>query len=315
MTQSNNLSEEDFLKKHIQDLESSEKSNSNANMFDFVQQNQVNPNRVTDLQFLSFDIKELPCGKFYPQGTTLLIRAAQVREIQSYAMVDDNNFYDIVEKMNDMLQACVRVKYSDGKMGSYLDIKDQDRLYLVFLIRELTFQQGNALSVNVKCTCGSDNSIELVRKNFRFHEFDQKLDKFYDKSKSSFYFTTVNNKQFELTPPNIGLQKAFADFIIKENNEKRPPNLSFLKIIPFMLGGRTSITYEGIKVKLNEYESLDDISFQFLNAAVSKMSFGIKELLKNCHACGVEVRTEMSFPNGASGIFVVHDAFEAFIKE
>jgi hypothetical protein len=45
------------------------------------------------------------------------------------------------------------------------------------------------------------------------------------------------------------------------------------------------------------------------------MSFGIKELLKNCHACGVEVRTEMSFPNGASGIFVVHDAFEAFIKE
>ena len=313
---SGKLSEEDYLKKHIQEAEGgSEKANPNQSMFDFVAQNQANANRVTDLQFLTFDIKELPCGKFYPQGTTFLVRAAQVKEIQSYSMVDDNNFYDIVEKMNDMLQACIRVKYADGKMGTYLDIKDQDRLYLIFLIRELTFQQGNALTVNVKCTCGAENSVELVRSNFRFHEIDEKLDRFYDKGKSSFSFTTVNGKEFELTPPNIGLQKSFADYIIKENNEKRPPNLAFLKIIPFMLNCRTSITYEGIKVKLKEFEDLDDISFQFLNAAVSKMTFGVKELAKSCNACGVEVRTEMTFPNGASGIFVVHDAFETFIKK
>jgi hypothetical protein len=277
--------------------------------------NQTTGTRTTDLQFLSFDIKELPCGKFYPQGTTFMVRAAQVKEIQSYSMVDDNNFYDIVEKMNDMLQACVRVKYPDGKMGTYLDVKDQDRLYLIFLIRELTFQQGNALSVNVKCSCGTENSIELKRMNFKFHPIDEKLDSFYDRGKNSFFFTTINNKQFELTPPNIGLQKSFAEYIIKENNEKRTPNLAFLKIIPFMLNGRNTITYEGIKAKLVEFESLDDISFQFLNAAVGKMTFGVKELVKTCSSCGVEVHTDMSFPNGASSIFVVHDAFETFIKK
>ncbi len=37
-------------------------------------------------------------------------------------MVDDNNFYDIVEKMNGMLQSCIRVKYTDGKVGSYLEV-------------------------------------------------------------------------------------------------------------------------------------------------------------------------------------------------
>ena len=82
-----------------------------------------------------------------------------------------------------------------------------------------------------------------------------------------------------------------------------------------MLGGRSSITYEGIKSKLVEFESMDDISFQFLNAAVGKMTFGIKEISKNCPACGVEQKTEMSFPYGASGIFVVHGSFEKFIKE
>ena len=241
-----------------------------------------------------------------------MIRPAQVKEIQAYSMVDDNNFYDIVEKMNDMLQSCVRVKYPNGNISSYLDVKDQDRLYLVFAIRELTFQQGNSLAVTVQSGSG-DVQIELIRENFKFFESDEKLDKYLNKAKNCYIFQTKNGKEFELTPPNIGIQKAFTDYIIKENNENRTPNLAFLKIIPFMLEGRTSITYEGIKAKLKDFEQMDDISFQFLNAAVGKMTFGVKELVKVID--GQEVRAEMQFPNGASGIFVVHDAFEAFIKE
>ena len=81
-----------------------------------------------------------------------------------------------------------------------------------------------------------------------------------------------------------------------------------------MLGGRTNITYDGIKAKLIEFQNMSDPDFQFLNAAVGKMTFGIKELKKQCE-CGEEVHTDMQFPNGASGIFVIHDAFEAYIKE
>ncbi len=306
------MSEEEYLKKHLGQIENS--NNSTNSDIPFVTQPKVDTTRTTDLQFFNFDIKELPCGQFYPTGTIFMVRPAQVKEIQSYSMVDDNNFYDIVEKMNDILQACVRVKYSDGKMGSFIDIKDQDRLFLIFLIRELTFQQGNSLTVTTRCTCGNELNVELKRDHFVYHEIDEKLDRFFSPSTRSYHFSTVNGKEFELTPPNIGLQKSFTDYILKENNEKRTPNLSFLKIIPFMLSGRTSITYEGIKAKLKEFEEIDDISFQFLNAAVSKMTFGIKELKKKC-SCGEEVHTEMQFPNGASGIFVIHDAFEAYIKE
>lgn len=303
------MSEEDYLKQHLEGKESVNKVNPQ----DFIETNQIDNNTLSNLQYFSFDVKDLPCGRFYPTGTTLMVRPAQVREIQAYSMVDDNNFYDIVEKMNGMLQSCVRVKYPDGKVSSYLDIKDQDRLYIIFLIRELTFQQGSSLGVTVKGPSGEETQIELVRSNFRFHELDSKIDKYFNKSKNAFVFKTISNKEFELTPPNIGLQKAFTDYIIKENNENRPPNLAFLKIIPFMLNGRTTITYDGIKAKLQEFEQMDDISFQFLNAAVSKMTFGIKELVKEVD--GQEVRADMQFPNGASGIFVIHDAFEAFIKE
>lgn len=312
MSEQNKMSEEEYLKKHLGQIENS-KAPVNSDI-PFVEQPKIDSTRTTDLQYFNFDIKELPCGDFYPAGTVFMVRPAQVKEIQAYSMVDDQNFYDIVEKMNDILQSCVRIKYSDGRMGSYLDVKDQDRLFLIFLIRELTFQQGNSLTVTARCGCGNDIQLELKRDHFSFHQIDEKLDRYFSNSTRSYHFTTVNGKEFELTPPNIGLQKAFTDYILKENNEKRTPNLSFLKIIPFMLSGRTSITYEGIKSKLKEFEEIDDISFQFLNAAVSKMTFGIKELKKTC-SCGEEVHTDMQFPNGASGIFVIHDAFEAYIKE
>jgi hypothetical protein len=313
MSKEQEMSEEDYLKRHLSDLD----AGKNQNIFNdntTTQKPVVEGTKVSDLQYFNFDIRELPCGQFYPTGTLFMVRPAQVREIQAYSMVDDNNFYDIVEKMNDILQSCVRVKYSDGKIGSYLDIKDQDRLFLVFLIRELTFQAGNSLSVNAKCGCGEEVAIELSKDNFVFHDIDVKLEKFYNRNSGSYNFKTVNGKSFELTPPNIGLQKAFTEYIMKENNDKRNPNLAFLKIIPFMMNGRTSITYEGIKSKVKEFEEMDDISFQFLNAAVGKMTFGIKELKKMC-PCGEEVHTDMQFPNGASSIFVIHDAFEAYIKE
>lgn len=306
----NEMSEEDYLKRHLQDLDQGQKEASGD--IPFVESASVN--RTSDLQYFNMDIRELPCGQFYPTGTLFMVRPAQVREIQSYAMVDDNNFYDIVEKMNDMLQACVRIKFPDGKMGSYLEIKDQDRLFLVFLIRELTFQQGNALAVTTKCGCGTELKIELVRNNFHFHDMDEKLEKYFNIGTKTFQFKTVNGKFFELCPPNIGLQKAFTDYIVRENQEKRTPNLAFLKIIPFLMPGRTSITIDGVKSKVKEFEEMDDISFQFLNAAVGKMTIGISELKAICE-CGEEVRTDMQFPNGASGIFVVPDAFDAYIKE
>lgn len=307
MSEKIEMSEEDYLKKHIEETEKSVISAPKSQSKEF--------SRTEELQFFNFDVKDLPCGKFYTNGTMFAVRAAQVKEIQAYSMVDDNNYYDMIEKMNDMLQSCIRVKHANGEVGSFLDIKDPDRFYLIFLLRELTFEQGNMLSVNKKCTCGTENQLELKRENFKLILNNPLLDKYFVKNRNSFIFKLTNNEEFELAPPTIGIQKSFASYILRENNEGRPPELSFLKIIPFMLPGQTSISYEGIKSKLTEFQKMSEISFQFLNDVVSKMTFGIECISKQCVSCGMEVRSDMQFPNGASGIFVIHNAFEAFIKK
>ncbi len=305
--------EEEYLKKHLEGVEGKSQRAPSSPTKD-----PMDTTRVSDVDFIHFDVNQLPCGKFYPQGTLLMLRSAKVKEIQAYSMVDDTNFPDIVEKMNDMLQSCVKVKYANGELSSYQDIKDQDRMFLIFMIRELTFQKGNTLTVKSVCgDCGHENTLELTRSNFKFHELDEKMTKFYNKSRNCFLFETNYGKEFEITPPTIGIQKAFTNFIIRENAAGIKPNLAFLKIIPFMLNGANSIKYEEIKQRLTEFENIDDKSFQFLNSVVSKMTFGIKEIGKQCEneSCGLEIRTDMRFPTGASGVFVIHDAFEAFIKE
>jgi len=319
MSDKENLSEEDYLKKHLgnQDSNGNNQTNSDIPTSDYKQGEDSEGIKVSDLKYFSFSVDMLPCGKFYPSGSMLMIRPAEVVEIQAYSTVDDNNFYDVVEKMNGMLQSCVRIKFPDNKIGSYLELKDQDRLYTIFLIRELTFQKGNSLTVKVPSPCGNEEeemSIELVRDNFVFHEISDSLKKYFAPSNGTYNFKLTNKKSFELAPPTIGIQKSFSDYIIQETNADKKPNLAFLKIIPFLLANRTSISYEGIKAKLKDFKDMDEVSFQFLNSAVSKLSFGIKEL-KKISECGEEVRTPMKFPSGASSIFVVQDAFEAYLEE
>jgi len=307
------MSEEEYLRKHLESIDNQQPTK--ANIDDLSAAKPVIASKTSDLQYFHFDVKQMPCGEYYPSGTNVMVRPALVKEIQSYSMVDDNNFQDIVEKMNDIISSCVRLKFIDGRVGSYLDVKDQDRLYLVFQIRELTFQKGNSLAVTAKCSCNTEVSLEMKRANFVYHEFDKNLEKFFNKETRTFKFKLKNGKEYEMAPPTIGLQKAFTEYIINEHNSKRTPNLAFLKIIPFLLPNRSSITQDGIKSKLDEFEKMDEISFQFLNAAVNKMVFGIKELRMNCPSCGLEVRSEMVFPNGASGIFLVPDALTAYIQD
>jgi hypothetical protein len=312
MSGKQNLTPEDYLRIHLENLES--KPNTPPVVPPPLSASQTDYKKGNELHYFSFDIDEFPCSIFYPTGTLIQIRSAQVKEIQAYSMVDDNNPYDIIEKMNDILSSCVKIKYPNGQIGSYLELSDPDRLYCVFLIRELTFQKGTTLTTNVNCDCGKEVTIELIRQNFRNYNVDSKIEEYFDVNTASFRFELTNGKVYYLCPPTIGIRKAFTDYAIKENLEKRKPNLSFIKIFPFLLYDQPLINSDQLKSKLEEFNNLDDVSFQFLNQAVEKMNFGIEKLVKNCE-CGLEIHTDMTFPDGPSAIFIVHDAFDKFIKK
>jgi hypothetical protein len=262
------------------------------------------------LNYITVDLSALPAGAFYKPGTLVMIRAASVAEVQAYSAVDDNNFLDVTDKMNEMLGRCVRIKHPGGLVGTYKDLKDNDRLFLIFMIRELTFQKNSNLAKDVTCgNCKHEFKVQFRStpgpdspKTFVNYEMDPELEQFFNKQDRTFDFV-VGEKLWKLAPPCISLQEIFFKNIKDKVQSDKTPNVSFLKIIPFTLWDRKSITEEGIKAKEEEFKNLNMDTFLFLDEVVSKMLFGIKELRQSCPVCGEEVHTDMTFPKGASSIF------------
>lgn len=270
-------------------------------------------------EYMAVPLELLPCGLFYKTGTRISIRGAKVQEVQAYSVVDDNNYLDITEKMNQILSSCVKYVYANGMLGSYKDLRDGDRLFLIFMIRELTFPGGKNLSKDVTCSdCNTDFKMELratssdkVMKSFVNYEMPDKLAKFFDPQERVFVFT-IDGVDYKLAPPTIGIQEIFFGDIKSKVQGEKNPNVAFLKLASFLLHDRNKITEDGIKAKEQDFKRMDMKTFQILNQAVNQMLFGIKEMKNNCPSCGLEVHTDMSFPAGASTIFVIPDAFDEY---
>jgi hypothetical protein len=284
--------------------------------------NNKNEFKLSSLNYLNIDVNILPLGKFYKTGTQIKIRPATVAEVQAYSIVDNKNYIDMTEKMNQILSACVKYILPNGSFGSYKDIKDGDRLFLIFMIREITFQQGNSLAKDVQCkNCDHEFKIHLrstsnekYPKTFDFYEINEQLEKYFNPELRVFEFN-IDNEIFRIAPPTIGIQEIFfEDMKAKIQNDKKP-NLSFLKIMTCLLWDRNSITEEGLKKKEIEFKSLSMKTFQVLNKAVDLMTLGIKGLKQNCPLCGTEVHTDINFQGGASSIFAISDPFDELNNE
>ena len=288
-----------------------------------VDDDDLNYNDSDLLNYLSVDLNALPAGIFYKAGTKIMIRAAEVSEVQAYSAIVNENLVDVTEKMNEMLSRCVRVKFANGMVGSYKDIRDNDRIYLIFMIRELTFQKNINLAKDVKCDeCEHEFKIQYratptkdYPKTFVNFDIKDEMKPHFDTTERAFVFN-VNGKIWKLAPPTISLQEDFFNYIKKEVEEKRKPNVAFMKIIPYTLVHLRKITEDGIKAKEKEFKEMKDMDeFLFLNDAVSKMEFGIKELSVMCPSCGLEVHSDFTFPEGAANIFTIPNIFSKFTKK
>ena len=271
-------------------------------------------------EYSLIDINLLPGGRFYDEGTKISIRASKVAEIQAYSVVDDDNFVDITEKMNELLSRNVIFVYPDGKKGTYRDLKDADRMFVIFMIRELTFQGGNTLTKEVQCSnCNHEFSIPFRATSnndgpatFELYEPNPDIEKFWNKEHKC-YELVYEGVSWKLGAPTIGIQEDFYEEIKRNVQADKKPNVSFMKIMPFVLYDRNGITPEGVKAKMKDYAAMDDLTlFGGLNAIVNNMTLGIKGLTMTCSECGEEVHTELTFPSGASTLFELPNILDRF---
>lgn len=271
----------------------------------------INPNvKVSEADFVAIDAQMMPMRDFYPIGTMIMVRPLKTTEIQAYSLVTEN-IADVYDKLNNAFQSSVRVKYPNGEIKSYLDVKDGDRFYLAYKIRELTYSAAKVLTVKESCECGTETTIEYFTHNFNLLSIPEPLKEYYDSYKRCFVLP-VGNTVYEIAPPSIGIQRDITNYIAalaKKNKDKKTTiDLSFVKTVPFLIKGN-SISEKGIEAKIQEFKSMDRDDFNDLDNFITAIILGVDTIKGVCPSCDSEVHTSNLFPYGFKSLLTKPNPF------
>jgi hypothetical protein len=263
-------------------------------------------------------------GLFYPEGTQIAIRPAEVKEIRNYSTVDETDMLDLNTKLNMVLDACCRIKFPNEGLVDFRDLKQEDRFFVILAIRDLTFVKGEnriILTPNKKCNkngCENQTPIELRTGVLSNYKIDPKIMRYYSREKNKFIFPLKKiNKEVEMSVPSIGVMEAISRFVRNEIKNGGEVDESFIKIAPFYFENWRLLDNNYIRnsmVSLGSSWTKEEFSILFEMSELIKLGTEL-EVKIPCHVCGEgEVTAPITFPRGFRSLFVISDIFGELLR-
>jgi hypothetical protein len=248
-------------------------------------------------------------GLFYPSEARFFIRAASVKEIRHFSTINEQDPFSIDEALNEILKGCLMIRFP-GKQTTFKDLREEDRIFIILTIRELTFVKGeNRLVVKKNCgDCGHENEIEVNNQAFEPTELGDTVMKYYNPERRIFEFQTKSSGTIEMSAPSIGIMMEITKYIKTMQQEGKKIDQSFIKVLPYMITDWRGFTQERIKNLEVEFMQWTASKYQTVYNLTDMIRVGVKEnMKKECEKCGTEVTAPVSFPGGIKSLFVVSD--------
>jgi len=280
----------------------------------------VDPNdpeikRLNELTgYIKLDLSLLPSGgRFYREDFEIHIRAARVGEIRDFSMMDEGSLKDADDRLNGILSACSKVMY-DTQRGSYKDIMEEDRIYVILSIRELTFKEGEyklMMPAKGNCStagCSAQSSMELRTQNLQFQTPEESVERYYDPESKSYAIQTKNYGVIYMAPPTIGVMRTVSEYGRKKEEEGANWDKSLVSILPYLKREWRNLTDKEIFTEITGLQGWDAVKYSIAYRMAEKMKMGVKpEFTFPCQTCGAEITVPLTFPGGIKGLFVIHD--------
>jgi hypothetical protein len=265
--------------------------------------------------YTRLDLGNFPSkGKFYRDDFEIHIRAARVAEVRNFSTIDEDNLMDVDEGLNNIIIACSKVIYG-SQNGSYRDILEEDRIYLILSIRELTFKTGeHTLMMPVasnSCktsSCKSQESIELRTSNLQFNAVVEKFEKYYNSTERCYSVATKNYGIIKMAPPTIGVMRAITDYIRDREANNKGWDKSTLAILPYLQREWRGWSEKDIFAKITSFHGWDSTKYTIVYRLAEDMKVGVKpEMVFPCKSCSEELTVPLMFPGGIKALFLIPD--------
>lgn len=246
-------------------------------------------------------------GMVYPDDLEIFIRPATVKEIRHFSTIDENDWVDVNDKLNYIIDNCVKFRSATNPNFSWKDLLEIDRFYIILNIRELTFVEGeNKLYVTYNCKeCGHSGNVELKKENIKLFNLDDRLLKFYDKNTKSFLIRSKSGITVEVFLPTLGVMQYIANYVKRkiQNNEGYDKN--FIKVAPFLIRDWRELSDKFFRKKQEEYYSYGAKEISFIRGIVDIIIDSVNpEFTFECSNCFTIGSSPIFFQHGIKSLFL-----------
>lgn len=266
---------------------------------------------MEEIGWIRVNPENLPSqGIFYPEGTLIHIRAASTSEIRHWSTLDDEDILSIDDALGRIIEKCTKVRFPNGMMGNAKDIKEIDRFYLVFAIREITFKRGeNQLNVTFKCkSCTKSESKVLTKEMLNYYTPDQKLQARFEPEVRGFHLKLQTGEDTKLYLPSLGVMNFIKGYINEKRQNQEEFDQAFIKWAPFLFADYRILTRPTFEKMLQDSFSWSNDKISVIDWFVENMKKTVNpEFTNECSACGTEVSAPLSFPGGTKSLFLLSD--------
>jgi hypothetical protein len=282
-----------------------------------VEQGQVNMERFKPdsaqsadfhLGYHNVPVMDLPsAGMFYADDIEISIRSAKVAEIRHFSTVDETNILDVDSKLNEILAATIRVKIGK-RMGSYKDLCEEDRFYIILSVRDLTFPEPeSALQLDHKDKKGKMHKIEVDKKYFQYFSIPKELDKYYTKNEKTFLIQTKSFGTINMRPPSIGIMQQMTAYIKERQEENVEIDQSVLQIMPYLISEWRGFDKKRIFEFEMEMNGWSNKKYSLIYKLAEKMKVGVQPNMLVQLDGGEDVEIPINFRDGIKSLFIVQD--------
>lgn len=263
-------------------------------------------------------------GIFYPANAEISIKSAQNSEIRHYSTMDENDPYDINDKIGIVVEKSTKMRMGPIN-ASWKDLVAEDRLFLFFSIRDLTFPEPeNKIIMNLGCqrTCmGTPGSwsekVEINNQEFGYYKIPESLMQWYSDTERCFVFEhPVLGGTFRLYAPTLGVTKALNDYTKQLLQTNKAIDKSFYEVAPYIIKDWRGLDENRIMYEHQQNLAWGTDKLATVQKLVEKFKFGMKtDMTRKCTKCGVEVSAPITFPGGYKSLFVVSSAIGDLLGE
>lgn len=257
--------------------------------------------------FMEIPMADLPSGGiFYPDGTRIMVRAASGGDIRHWSMTNENSLSDIDDALNYIIERCVQITFpSESGIGTWKDLKEIDRFYLILCIRDFTFTEGhNELKISV-----SENQEVVVKKdNISFIDLGDKIMKFYNPQLRCFQFKakTPSVDYINIYFPSVGVTQWLKSYVERKTQRQESFDKDFLTIAPMLIKDYRllndknygELIFSSMSWGVYEWSLISKVKQIIERSVTPKMTYIDEE--------GAEQETPLNFQGGIKSIFTLN---------